>query len=78
MPTNRIYTGLDRPDVEVLVDDPDGPVWCEGELRAWLWTDDQHGGHWEAQVQWRRGPGAGTFVGRFQVDQVRLASAPST
>lgn len=38
--------GLDRPDVEVLVDG----VWCPGEVRMQTQLDD---GTWELNVQWQ-------------------------
>lgn len=62
-----LYTGFDQPDVEVR--DPDDPdVWHEGELR--MWRRDEHGAWW-ADVQWRRGPGQGNYVGTFAADDVR-------
>ncbi len=58
------YSPGERPDVEVRV----GDHWYEGELRQWRRLAD---GRWQAGVQWRRAPGAGTYLGQFPQEDVR-------
>ena len=65
------FTGFDQPDVEILDDDG---TWCEGELRAW---DRDDAGDWTAGVQWRRGPGQGTYFWTFAAADVRLDESGS-
>jgi hypothetical protein len=57
-------SGHDRRDVQVLLDDG---IWTQGEEKM---TWDENGVAW-SQVQWRRGPGQGTYVGQFPADRVR-------
>ena len=67
-PDQVTYYGEDQPDVEVRVDGE----WFEGELRNWVKVDDV----WRASVQWRRGPGEGTYFQDFAEDDVRLDTRP--
>lgn len=59
----RIYSGHDRPLVEVLVDGR----WCPGELRAWLPAED---GGWRANVGYSTGPGENRLA-TVDADRVR-------
>lgn len=60
----RIYSGHDRPFVEVLVDG----IWYPGELRAWLPNDD---GGWRANVGYTVKPGW-NYIATVPAERVRL------
>lgn len=62
-----VYHGLDRKDVEVLVDG----AWWPGELRSWDQADD---GSWSGMVEWTVEPGS-TYLGRKLATQIRAVSA---
>lgn len=62
------YTGEDRKDVEVLVDD----AWLAGELRSW---DRDESGAWTGMVTYRTGPGQ-TYLERFPADRIRQVTRP--
>lgn len=59
-----IYKPLDRPDVEVLVDDQ----WLPGELRAWRQYDDDT---WSAEVQYRPPGEHSSTIATFPAADVR-------
>jgi hypothetical protein len=64
----RIFSGHDRPLVEVLVDGR----WCPGELRAWL--PDPDGDGWLANVGYSTAPGE-NYLSTVPADQVRPVEA---
>src|SRR5688500_13336652 len=61
----RTYRGLDRPDVEVLVD---GRGWVAGEVRM-QWQDEHDA--WWAEVQFRTVDGLSSEIDAFPADHVR-------
>lgn len=61
----RTYTGLDRPDVEVLVD---GRGWVAGEGRM-RWQDE--GGCWWLEVTYRSAEHNSSEIDSFPADRVR-------
>lgn len=62
MPERIIYAPLERPDVEVLVDD----TWWPGEVRMATELTD---GVWQHDVQYRTD--AGQFVDTFPDERIR-------
>ncbi|WP_426244736.1 hypothetical protein [Nocardioides sp. LHG3406-4] len=59
----KVYSGWERPLVEVFVDG----TWCPSELRAWLPVGKDE---WKANVSWSREPGS-TFLDTVTADRVR-------
>lgn len=62
-PGHVIYSGDDRIEVEVLVNDQ----WRPGELRSW---DQADSGTWSGIVSWSAGP-MRNHLDRFPADRIR-------
>ncbi|WP_426243798.1 hypothetical protein [Nocardioides sp. LHG3406-4] len=58
----QVYSGWERPLVEVLVDG----IWYPGGLRAWLPVGEDE---WAANVSWTRSPGS-AFLDTVTADRV--------
>ena len=61
---SRIFSGHDRPLIEVCIDG----LWYPGELRAWL--PDREGDGWRANVGYSTGPGE-NYIATVPAERVR-------